>query len=442
MFRTRKFVSRKKPWVAELMQDKTIMKKIFLLFSLLLGVLSAWAYDVELDGIFYNLDKENKTASVASYSYKGAVVIPETISVDGKAYTVTSLGENCFSGCWGLTSITIPNSVTRIGEYCFSSCGGLESIVVESGNTVYDSRENCNAIIETATNTMLSGCRNTTIPNSVTSLGDGCFSGCSGLTSITIPSSVTSLGVCCFSGCSRLTSITIPNSVTSLGEYCFGECSRLTSITIPNSVTRLGNQCFYECSGLTSITIPNSVTSLGNGCFWFCSGLTSITIPNSVTRLGNQCFYECSGLTSITIPNSVTSLGNDCFGDCSGLTSITIPNSVTSLGGYCFDCCLGLTEVHANRETPPATGYDIFHTCISLQTIYVPTGASANYDIDPWNAYKIVEEGVQSGITAVTVKGETVAPVYHLNGSRAGTTKSFSTQPKGIYIVNGKKVLR
>ena len=273
--------------------NKTTMKKIFLLFSLLLGVLSAWAYDVELDGIFYNLDKENKTASVASYSYKGAVVIPETISVDGKAYTVTSLGENCFCGCSGLTSITIPNSVTRIGEYCFSSCGGLESIVVESGNTVYDSRENCNAIIETATNTMLSGCRNTTIPNSVTSLGDGCFSGCSGLTSITIPSSVTSLGVCCFSGCSRLTSITIPNSVTSLGEYCFS-----------------------DCSGLTSITIPNSVTSLGNGCFWFCSGLTSITIPNSVTRLGNQCFYECSGLTSITIPNSVTSLGDGCFYNC------------------------------------------------------------------------------------------------------------------------------
>ena len=284
--------------------NKTTMKRIFLLFSLLLGVLSAWAYDVELDGIFYNLDKENKTASVASYSYKGAVVIPETISVDGKAYTVTSLGEKCFSGCWGLTSITIPNSVTRIGEYCFSSCGGLESIVVESGNTVYDSRENCNAIIETATNTMLSGCRNT--------------------------------------------------------------------------------------------TIPNSVTSLGGYCFWGCSGLTSITIPNSVTSLGNDCFSGCSGLTSI----------------------------------------------HANRETPPATGYDIFHTCISLQTIYVPTGASANYDIDPWNAYKIVEEDVLSGITAVTVKGETVAPVYHLNGSRAGTTKSFSTQPKGIYIMNGKKVLR
>ena len=127
---------------------------------------------------------------------------------------------------------------------------------------------------------------------------------------------------------------------------------------------------------------------------------------------------------------------------CSGLTSITIPNSVTSLGDRCFNFCEGLTEVHAHRETPPATGYDIFSECVSLETIYVPTGASANYGIDPWNAYKIVEEDVQSGITAVTVEGETAAPVYHLNGSRAGTTKSFSTQPKGIYIVNGKKVLR
>ena len=116
--------------------------------------------------------------------------------------------------------------------------------------------------------------------------------------------------------------------------------------------------------------------------------------------------------------------------------------SVTSLGDRCFYFCEGLTEVHANRETPPATGAGTFSECVSLETIYVPTGASANYGIDPWNAYKIVEEEVQSGIAAVTVEGETAVPVYHLNGSRAGTMKSFSTLPKGIYIVKGKKVLR
>ena len=155
------------------------------------------------------------------------------------------------------------------------------------------------------------------------------------------------------------------------------------------------------------------------------------------------CKYrDCTGLTSITIPNSVTSLGKSCFDGCSGLTSVTIPNSVTSLGNYCFSDCSGLTEVHVNRETPPATGGKIFEACESLQTIYVPTGASANYEFDPWNAYKIVEEDVQSGITAVTAEGAANAPVYHLNGRRAGTSKNFSTLPKGIYIVKGKKVLR
>ena len=130
------------------------------------------------------------------------------------------------------------------------------------------------------------------------------------------------------------------------------------------------------------------------------------------------------------------------FRDCSGLTNITIPSSVTSLEYACFAYCSGLTEVHVNRETPPATGGKIFEACESLQTIYVPTGASANYEFDPWNAYKIVEEDVQSGITAVTAEGAANAPVYHLNGRRAGTSKNFSTLPKGIYIVKGKKVLR
>ena len=294
------------------------MKRIFLLFFLLLGVLSAWAYDVKVNGIYYNLDKKNKTASVTSGKpkYEGTVVIPESIGVNGTTYSVTSLGERCFRGCSGLTSITIPSSVTSLGNYCFCA------------------------------------------------------------------------------------------------------------------------------SGLTSITIPNSVTSLGYECFSECSGLTSIMIPNSVTSLGGWCFSECSGLTSITIPNSVTSLGKSCFDGCSGLTSVTIPNSVTSLGNYCFSDCSGLTEVHVNRETPPATGGKIFEACESLQTIYVPTGASANYEFDPWNAYKIVEEDVQSGITAVTAEGAANAPVYHLNGRRAGTSKNFSTLPKGIYIVKGKKVLR
>ena len=168
--------------------------------------------------------------------------------------SVTTIGGNAFSGCTSLTSVTIPNSVTSIGDYAFLNCSGLTSISVAMGNTVYDSRNNCNAIIETATNTLMSGCQKTIIPNSVTNIGDAAFFGCRGLTSVTIPNSVTSIGEYAFCNCTGLTSITIPNSVISIGGSAFSGCSGLTSITIPNSVTSIGNSAFYKCSGLTSIT--------------------------------------------------------------------------------------------------------------------------------------------------------------------------------------------
>ena len=159
--------------------------------------------------------------------------------------------------------------------------------------------------------------------------------------------------------------------VTSLGESCFEGCSGLTSITIPSSVTSLGDGCFQDCSGLTSITIPSSVTSLGDFCFWNCSGLTSITIPSSVTSLGDFCFSRCSGLISITIPSSVTSLGGNCFLNCSGLTSITIPSSVTSLGYKCFKDCKNLETVYFKGKKCNSSYKDLYipTTCI----IKVPT---------------------------------------------------------------------
>ena len=284
--------------------------------------------------------------------------------------SVVSISSQLFQNCTNLTSVTIGDSVTSIGNQAFSGCSGLTSIVVSNGNTHYDSRNNCNAIIVTSTNTLIVGCQNTVIPNSVTTIGNHAFYNCSGLTSVTIPNSVTTIGYLAFDNCSGLTSVTIGNSVTSIGSSAFSGCSGLTSVTIPNSVTSIGHSAFYNCSGLTSVIIGNSVTSIDDHAFSGCSGLTSVTIPNSVTFIGWRAFYGCSGLTSVTIGNSVTSIGSDAFRNCSGLTSVTIGNSVTSIYQDAFSGCSGLTSVNYTGTIAQWCGIAFGGTQFSNPTFY------------------------------------------------------------------------
>ena len=365
----------------------------------------------ENNGLFYTIG-ENNTASVTSADrgISGSVAIPSQVVLNGKKYDVTSIGGWAFYYSTGVSSITIPSSVTSIGDYAFSY-KDLASIIVETGNTKYDSRNNCNAIIETSSNTLFAGCKNTVIPNSVTSIGDKAFLSCS-LTSVTIPSSVTSIGEHAFAYCS-LTSVTIPNSVTSIGNgvflYCSGLKKIVSEIIKPFEIGDIGTtsvilvvpdgtkaayqstagwsnftNIFEASEGIVGAKFENNGIYYTIGEFYTASVTSAnrdisgaVEIPSQVeyngemydvTSIGLDAFRDCRSLTSVTIPNSVGSIGSGAFMDCRGLTSITIPNSVTSIGSYAFFRCSSL-KYFAFGNQLKKIGQEALSDCTALVEI-------------------------------------------------------------------------
>ena len=270
---------------------------------------------------------------------------------------------------WGgnaVKSVVIEDSVTSIGNNAFKGCSSIDSITLGNG-------------VKTIGNNAFNGCTGLTsidIPDSVTTIGDGVFNGCTGLTSVTLGHGVKTIGDNAFNGCTGLTSIDIPDSVTNLGDGVFNGCTGLTSIDIPDSVTTIGDNAFKGCTGLKSVTLGNGITTLEKGMFADCPDLDSVALGNGITAIEEGVFSGITSLKSVTIGNGVKTIGDNAFNGCTGLTSIDIPDSVTTIGKGAFFGCTGLTSVTIGNGVT-TIGDNAFNGCTSLASIDVEEGNTA-----------------------------------------------------------------
>ena len=339
---------------------------------------------------------------------------------------LTSIGYWAFLGCQTMTSITIPRFVSNIANESFYAVYALGSISVVEENTHYDSRNNCNAIIDTRTNQLIVGCKNTVVPNTVTSIG-----------------------YMAFGDCRNLTSINLPNSIQSIGANAFESCISLGSITLPNSLTSIGNEAFVACNALSSVTIPSSVTNIGLNPFSYCTSLAHINVESGNPRYDSRdncdAIIETStnqlilGTPNTMIPNTVTSIAEKAFSGYNNLISITVPRNVTTIGDYAFSGNHNLRSISVLAETPPTLGAEPFRFLDkNLIAIHVPCELTSTYQsASGWSEFPIFQERTPYYLTATTANpnmGDAV--VVHLPDCSDNIARVLATPYTGCTFVN------
>ncbi len=320
----------------------------------------------------------SKLLTISQSSFQNCTALTQ-LTLPNSTSNIT-IDQYAFRDCTALERIVISDSVRSIGNYIFFGCTALSTIIVQEGNTAFDSRNNCNAIIQTSSNTLVFGCKGTVIPNTVTVIKGDAFRSQTGLTSITIPNSVTNIGAAAFAGCFGLESVIFENNSQLLvvDKNAFQNCTGLTSITIPSSVKTLSDYAFTGCSNLASVAFSanSQITSLGQYAFMGCGKLTSITLPSSLRTIGNYAFQNCSTLTNVAFAENsqLSTIGQYAFFNCTALTQLVLPNSVTSIGGGALCGCSGLVSL-----TLPFVGGSATANSAGTSTLFGYIFGTSNY---------------------------------------------------------------
>lgn len=370
---------------------KQTYTKVLAFIACLLSGMSAIAASYVVDGIYYNDFGVCDSVSVTTGDslYKGDIVIPDSIVVDGKTLIVAEIGTKAFQKCTELTSVKISNNCVHIANYAFDGCSALTSAKLpqSTANPItlnsYAFR-NCAALSEVnipetcdkigvSTFRGCSSIKSIAIPDS-TIVYSNAFYDCTGLTNVTIGEGVTAAGWGLFYNCSSLTELTIPLSLlnSNVNNLCYG-CTSLTTVNLPDEATvfNLGSAMFQNCTNLENINIPSKLTDIPSNCFQDCSKLNNIVLPDSLETIGSNAFRGCSSLTAINFPEKLTAIPDYAFRDCSSLTEITLPESITSIGSYAFYNCASLTTVNILGKA--TIGSDAFNFSSSITPTYITT---------------------------------------------------------------------